>query len=131
MKDSIFTLIVRGEVPCHKVYEDATTLAFLDIHPIQTGQVLVIPKQQVEFVWELEDETYQAVMKTAKKVAIRLREVFPEKQFVAMHVEGLDVAHAHLKVFPFDNDEEFRHKPDMLADPDHAALAEIAAKLAF
>lgn len=130
-EDSIFTKIVKGEIPCHKVYEDENTLAFLDIHPIQPGHTLVIPKKQVEFVWDLDDETYQAVMATAKKVALRLRQVFPDKSRVGLMVEGLDVDHAHLKVFPFNTGDEFRFKPDLAAEPDHAALATVAAKLAF
>ena len=98
MKDSIFTKIIKGEILCYKVYEDNKTLAFLDIHPIQPGQTLVVPKTQVEYVWDLSDEDYSALMSTAKKVANRLRQVFPEKSRIAMHIEGLDVAHAHLKM---------------------------------
>ena len=129
MQDSIFTKIIRGEIPCYKVYEDAYTFAFLDIHPIQPGNVLVVPKKQMEFVWDLEAEDYQALMNTAQKVAKRLQTVFPDKTRVGLHVEGLDVAHAHLKLFPFSSDEEFRHHPDMDAEPDQSMLAEIAAKL--
>ena len=131
MEDSIFTKIVRGEIPCYKVYEDDLTLAFMDIHPIQPGHVLVISKKQVEFVWDLDDEDYQAIMATAQLVALRLRKVFPDKTHVAMIVEGLDVAHAHIKVFPFSTDEEFRRKPDNTLEPDHAELAELARKLAI
>jgi histidine triad (HIT) family protein len=120
MQDSVFTKIIRGEIPCHKVYEDQKTFAFLDIHPIQPGNVLLVPKEQVAFAWDLADEDYHALMETARKVALRIREVFPDKLRVAMHIEGLDVAHAHLKLFPFSTDEEFRN---------HAALADIAAKL--
>lgn len=128
---SIFTRIIKGEIPCHKVYEDDRTFAFLDIHPIQPGQVLVVPKSQVEFVWDLSDEDYIAVMNTAKKVAYKLREVFPDKSRAGMQIEGLDVDHAHIKVFPFSTDEEFRYHPDVSLEPDHSALAEIAKKLAF
>ena len=131
MQDSIFTKIVRGEIPCHKVYEDDTTFVFMDIHPIQPGQVLVVPKQQVPYVWDLDDNLYSAVMTTVQKVARRLRGAFPDKKFVAMHVEGLDVEHAHVKLFPFNTDQEFHNKPDMSAEPDHAALAEMAKKLYF
>ena len=131
MEDNIFTKIVRGEIPCHKVYEDDLTLAFLDIHPIQPGHTLVISKKQVEFVWDLPDEDYQAVMATAKKVANRLREAFPDKSRVALQIEGLEVAHAHLKLFPFNSAEEFHNKPDLQGEPDHVALAAIAKTLAF
>lgn len=131
MEDSIFTKIVRGEIPCHKIYEDDLTLAFLDIHPVQPGHTLVISKKQVEFVWDLPEADYQAVMATAKKVANRLRAVFSDKSRVALLIEGLDVAHAHLKLFPFNSTEEFHSKPDLQSEPDHAALAEIAKTLAF
>jgi len=129
MQDSIFTKIIKGEIPCHKVYEDDKTFAFLDIHPIQPGNVLVVPKDQVEFVWDLPEDDYQALMAAAQQIALKMREVFPDKSRVAMHIEGLDVAHGHLKLFPFNTDEEFHHHPDASQEPDHAALAQLAAKL--
>lgn len=129
MQDSIFTMIIKGEIPSHKVYEDPNTFAFLDIHPIQPGQVLVVPKRQVAFAWDLADDDYQALMAAAKKVALKIREAFSEKSHVGMQIEGLDVAHAHLKIFPFSTPEEFHNFPDMDAEPDHDALARIAEKL--
>lgn len=130
MEDSIFTKIIRGEIPCHKIYEDADTYVIMDIHPIQPGQVLVLPKKQIDFVWDMESEDYQALMRAVHKVGRRIRDVFTDKQRVAVIIEGLDVAnHAHVKVFPFSTDQEFRNVPDMHAEPDHAALAEIAARL--
>ena len=129
MQDSIFTKIIKGEIPSHKVYEDAKTFAFLDIRPIQPGQVVVVPKRQIDHVWELPNDEYQALMSTAKKVAIKIRQVFPDKNRVAMHVEGLEIAHAHLKLFPFSTEEEFRNRPDANAEPDHGALATLASKL--
>ncbi|MCA9332599.1 HIT family protein [Candidatus Saccharibacteria bacterium] len=132
MQDSIFSKIIRGDIPCHKVYEDDKTFAFLDIHPIQPGHVLVVPKNQVGFVWDMESQDYQALMKTVQKVGSRLREVMAEKDRVGVMIEGLDVAdHAHVKVFPFSTAEEYRNVPDMGIEPDHEALAEIAKKLAF
>lgn len=130
MEESIFTKIVKGEIPCHKVYEDDRTLAFLDIHPIQPGHTLVIPKQQVEFVWDLDDELYAAVMAAAKKVAQRLREVLG-KPYIGEQVIGVDVPHAHVHLIPFSTVAEFRHVADMNAEPDHTALAALAKALAF
>jgi len=130
-KPSIFTQIINGEIPCHKIYEDDKTFAFLDIHPITPGHTLVVPKKQVDFTWDLDDDDYHALMATVRKVARRLREIYPEKERVGVMIEGLDVAdHAHVKVFAFDNGE-YRYVPDMAAEPDHAALAAIAQKLAF
>lgn len=130
MEDSIFTKIIKGEIPCHKIYEDDKTLAFLDIHPKQPGHALVIPKIQVEFLWDLDDEYYQAVMVTVKRVALHIRKVLG-KLYVGELVVGEEVPHAHVHVYPFTTLEESRFIPDPSAEPDHAALAEMAAKLAF
>ena len=132
MRDSIFTKIIKGEIPCHKVYEDDKTLAFMDIHPIQPGHVLVVPKAQVDFFWNMPAADYLALMATVQKVSQRIRKVFPDKSRVGVIIEGLDVPdHTHVKVFPFGTDEEFRTKQDPASEPDHAALAELAQKLAF
>lgn len=130
MADSIFMKIIKGEIPCHKIYEDELTLAFLDIHPIATGHTLVIPKNQIEFVWDLSDDDYQAVMNTSKKVALRLREVLGTK-YVGERVVGVDVPHAHVQLIPF-NDASELDKPQRMDDePDHEALAALAQKLAI
>jgi histidine triad (HIT) family protein len=130
MPDSIFTKIIKGEIPCHKVYEDDLTLAFLDIHPVQPGHVLVVPKKQIEFVWDLPDEDYAAVMAAVKKAALRLREVLSVR-YVGERIVGVDVPHAHVQLIPFNTVAEFKAAQDMDAEPDHAALAEMAARLAF
>lgn len=130
MQDSIFTKIIKGELPSHKVYEDEHTLAFLDIHPITPGHTLVIPKKQVEFVWDLDDEDYQHLMISVKKVARRLRETLAVP-YVGVQVIGVDVPHAHVQLVPFTEAREYHQHVDMSAEPDHAALAKLAAKLAF
>lgn len=130
MEDSIFTKIVKGEIPCHKVYEDDKTLAFLDIHPVQPGHTLVVLKKQVGQLWDLGPEDYAAVMATAQKVALRIREVLGPKR-VGVQVMGLDVDHAHVHLVPFDTAEEYYRRPDMAGEPDHEALAAMAARLAF
>jgi histidine triad (HIT) family protein len=127
---SIFTRIINGETPAYKVYEDDQVLAFLDIHPITPGHTLVIPKKQVEFLWDLDDETYQAVMAGAKKVALHVREVLGVP-YVGEQVNGVDVPHAHVHVIPFTDAAEFHRQPDMSAEPDHEALAKMAEKLRF
>lgn len=130
MDDSIFTKIITGEIPSHKVYEDEKTLAFMDIHPVAEGHVLVIPKVQVEFVWDLSEEDYHAVMATVQKVALRLREVIGTP-YVGERIVGTDVPHAHVQLIPFSHSDELHHSPDMNAEPDHDALAALAARLAF
>ncbi len=130
MSDSIFTQIIKGQVPCHKIYEDDKTFAFLDIHPVQPGMVLVVTKNPSETAWDLPDDDYHALWDTVKKVADRLHQNFPEKRRIGVQIEGLDVPHVHVKVLPINSGEEFRAKPN-LGEPDHAALAEMAKKLAF
>jgi histidine triad (HIT) family protein len=131
MEDSIFTKIIKGEIPCHKVYEDAKTFAFLDIHPVQPGQVVVVTKMPAETFLDLPDDDYQALWTAVRKVAARMRETFPDKKRIGVMVEGLDVPHVHVKIFPINTGTEFRKEPDMDAEPDHAELAELAAKLAL
>lgn len=130
MEDSIFTKIIKGEIPSHKVYEDEKTLAFLDIHPIAEGHTLVIPKVQVEYVWDLSDEDYQAVMATTKKVALHLREVMGTP-YVAERIVGTDVPHAHVQLIPFSDTKQLQKDVDMNAEPDHAFLATMAERLVF
>jgi len=130
MEDSIFTKIINGEIPSHKIYEDDKTYAFLDIHPIQEGHVLVVPKVQVEFIWDLEAEEYQALMNTVQKVGRRIREV-TDAAYVGVEVIGVDVPHAHVHVVPFATTDELRKGSDMSQEPNHEALAKIAEKLRF
>lgn len=130
MADSIFTKIIRGEIPCHKIYEDDKTLAFLDINPTQPGHTLVISKVQVEFLWDLPEDDYQAVMATCKKVALRLRGVLGAK-YVGVKVTGEDVPHTHVHLVPFNTTAEYYARRPVDPAPDHKVLAEIAAKLAF
>lgn len=130
MADSIFTKIIKGEIPCHKIYEDDKNLAFMDIHPAQPGHVLVIPKRQVELIWDLTDEDYVALMRAVKKVGDRVRNVLQPK-YTGISVEGIGVPHAHVHIIPFATQAEFHHLADQTAEPDHTALAEIAKKLAF
>jgi histidine triad (HIT) family protein len=130
MQDSIFTKIIKGEIPSHKVYEDKDVFAFLDIHPVQPGHVLVIPKKQIEFLWDLDDEVYQALMSAVKKIAPHLREVLGVP-YVGLQVMGTDVPHVHIHLIPFSTGDEFHCRPDMQAEPDHTALSKIAEKIAF
>jgi histidine triad (HIT) family protein len=130
MEDSIFTKIIRGDIPAHKIYEDELVLAFLDIHPVQPGHTLVIPKKQIEFVWDLPDDDYEAVMAVTKKVALRLRTIL-EVAYVGERIIGVDVPHAHIQLIPFNSADEYKRSQDMTSEPDHAALAVIAEKLRF
>lgn len=128
MNETLFTKIIKGEIPSHKIYEDELTYAFLDIYPVAPGHVLVIPKKPVEFIWDLEDEDYQALMATVKKVGEHVRAVLPQKH-VGVKVVGVDVPHAHVHIIPFDEVHEYANNPDQSGEPDHELLAEIATKL--
>jgi histidine triad (HIT) family protein len=130
MEDSIFTKIIQGAIPAHKIYEDARTLAFLDIHPIQLGHTLVIPKKQIEFVWDLPDEDYQVLMAAVKKVARHMREAL-DVRYVGVQVIGVDVPHAHVQLIPFNTPAEYHARQDMSAEPDQEQLAETAKTLAL
>lgn len=131
MEDSLFTKIIKGEIPCHKIYEDNLTLAFLDINPVQPGHTLVVPKKQVEFVWDLPDEDYLAVMTTCKKVGLRLREIL-QRPYLGEMVVGTDVPHAHVHLIPFSEVAQMKRNLDPHdKEPDHKALAKLAQKLAF
>lgn len=128
---TIFTQIIRGEISCHKVYEDDKTLAFLDIHPVAKGHTLVISKAQVPTVWELENEDYEALMKTVQKVARRLKEVIAQP-YVGEMVVGVDVPHAHVHVVPFSETHELKRTLETATAPtDHEALAKLAERLYF
>jgi histidine triad (HIT) family protein len=127
---SIFTKIVNGEIPAHKIYEDELTLAFLDIHPVQPGHVLVIPKQQIEFVWDLPDDLYYAVMATTKKVALHVRETL-NVPYISERITGVDVPHAHVQLIPFSDAAQLRVPQNLNAEPDHETLAALAERLRF
>lgn len=129
MQDSVFTKIIKGEIPSHKVYEDDKTLAFLNIYPSVYGHTMVIPKTQVEALWDLSDEDYVAVMTTAKKIALRLRDVLGVER-VGEKVVGLDVPHAHVHLVPFNSAEEY-YGHETKDEPDHVALAALAERLYF
>lgn len=130
MEESIFTKIINGDIPSYKVYEDNMVYAFLDIRPIASGHTLVVPKKQVEFVWDLDDATYQALQDSVKKIALHLR-VTLNVPYVGEQIIGVDVPHAHVHLIPFTTPAEYHNRPDPQAEPDHTALAEIAAKVAF
>lgn len=130
MNDSVFTKIIKGEIPAHKIYEDENVLAFLDIHPVTPGHTLVIPKKQVEFVWDLEDDDYRALTDAARKIARHIRNTL-QVPYIGEQIIGVDVPHAHIHLIPFTRAIEYHHEADQSVEPDHAALAAMAEKLRF
>lgn len=127
-EDSIFTKIIHGDIPCHKIYEDERTIAFLDIYPVQEGQVVIATKVQVANFLDLEPEDSAALWHAINLVGAKLRAEFPSKKRIGLMIEGLDVDHAHAKLFPIDTGDEFRAEPPT-SEPDHEALAVLAKKL--
>ncbi len=131
MEECIFCKIINVYIPCHKVYEDEKALAFLDIHPIQAGHTLVISKAHEPHFEKLDDEDYLAVMKAVKQIASKLKFVFASQR-ACVRVEGFDVPHAHVHVYPANSPDEFYGPKDRMdSEPDHGKLAETAERLRF
>jgi len=96
---SIFSRIVSGEIPCHKVAETEQFLAFLDVMPLVHGHVLVIPKKETDYIFDLEAEEYKSLWSFAQEVAIGLKKAIPCKR-IGVAVIGLEVPHAHIHLVP-------------------------------
>jgi histidine triad (HIT) family protein len=127
---SIYTRIIKGELPSHKVYEDDSVIAIMNIHPTRPGNVLVIPKVQVAYLHQLDEENYAHLMRVVQKVMQREAEVFGDAYKICLKVMGFDIAHIHVHVVPCKTPEDFFATEDM-NEPDHEALAVMAAKLAI
>ncbi len=108
---SIFTKIVNGEIPAYKVAEDENYLAFLDIFPVAKGHVLVIPKKEVDYLFDLDDELYTGLQLFAKKVAAGLKKAIPCEK-VGVLVLGLEVPHAHIHLVPMQNEGDLLNFSD-------------------
>lgn len=102
---SIFTRIVKGELPCYKVAENENFLAFLDIHPVAKGHTLVIPKKEVDYLFDLDEKTYQDLWLFARRVA-RALDAAIECKRVGVLVVGTEVPHAHIHLVPFEHESQ-------------------------
>lgn len=129
---SIFSRIVAGELPCHKVAETADYLAFLDIRPQVKGHTLCIPKREEDYIFDLTDDELAGLMVFAKRVAAALREVVPCKR-IGVAVVGLEVPHAHVHLMPINaiSDLGFRQPLEMTSEELAALAAQIAARVAL
>lgn len=121
--------IVSGEIPCYKVAEDECHLAFLDIAPVAKGHVLVIPKKEIDYVFDMEDGELAALMAFAKKVAKALIKVCPAPK-IGMSVVGLDVPHVHVHLIPIHGgtDMDLGKEKLKLEKPEMEAVASAIAK---
>lgn len=122
---SIFTKIINGEIPCYKIYEDDKTLAFLDINPESKGHTLVVPKNEVDKIYELPDEDYRALMDTVKKLSIHMEQTLGQRTL--WKVIGTDVPHAHVHLMPYD--ETWEHGKTLKLTPEE--FETIRAKLEY
>lgn len=104
---SIFTKIINGEIPAYKITEDENFLAFLDVNPNAKGHTLCIPKQEINKIFDIEEDLYVGLMKFSRKVAIALEKTVPCKR-VGMSVIGLEVPHAHVHLIPLNEMDEMR-----------------------
>ena len=110
---SIFTKIINGEIPSYKIAEDDNFIAFLDVFPIAKGHTLVVPKVEIDYIFDLDDETIAGMHVFAKKVAKALEKVVPCKRIGTM-VAGLEVPHAHLHLIPMNNISDLSFEREML-----------------
>ncbi len=124
---SIFSRIVSGEIPCHKIAETEQFLAFLDVRPQAVGHTLCIPKSEIDYIFDLQDETLATLMVFSKKVARAVEKVVPCKR-IGIAVIGLEVPHAHVHLIPLNSMQDISFKNDVKITPEK--LAELAAKIA-
>ena len=104
---SIFTKIVNGEIPCYKIAEDENYLAFLDVNPNTTGHTLCIPKQEINKIFDMEEDLYLGLMKFSRKVAKAVEKTVPCKR-IGLAVVGLEVPHTHVHLIPLHDMDDMR-----------------------
>ncbi len=122
---SIFTRIINGEIPCYKVAEDNKYFAFLDINPLTKGHTLVVPKKEVDYIFDLDDETYAGLMLFAKKVGRAIEKEIPCTR-IGVVVVGLEVPHAHIHLVPMKtmDDINFKNPKLRLSPEEFTSIAE-------
>ena len=99
---TIFTKILNGEISCHKIYEDDKYLSFLDIRPVTPGHALVIPKKEVDYIFDIDDELLSGLFKCSKKIAHAIKKEIPCKK-IGIMVAGIEVPHAHVHLVPINS----------------------------
>ena len=124
---SIFSKIVSGEIQAHVVAETTEFLAFLDVNPLVMGHVLVIPKKEIDYIFDMDEESYFGLTLFAKIVAVGLKKAFPCKK-VGVAVIGLEVPHTHIHLIPMNNVSDMNFSKEKL-QPTQEELADAAAKI--
>ena len=127
---TIFSKIIKGDIPCYKVAENDEFFAFLDIAPLQKGHTLVVPKREVDYIFDLEDDELAEMQVFAKRVAVAIKKAFPCIK-VGQAVVGIDVPHAHIHLVPLNQpgDLSFSHHVKMTSEELAALAAEISAAI--
>jgi len=127
---SIFTRIINGEIPANKIYEDDRVVAFLDLHPQVPGHTLVVPKTQVDHIWDLSNDDYLYLWEVVKKIGTHIQEVIGSPR-VGISVEGFGVPHVHVHLVPIYHGNDLKKPQDLNAEPDFEALATMASRLSM
>ena len=128
---TIFSKIVAGEIPCYKIAEDERYFAFLDINPMTKGHTLVIPKEEEDYIFNLDDATFNGLTLFAKKVAAAIEKAMPCKR-IGVAVIGLEIPHAHIHLIPINQESDMNFKnPKLQLSPEEmtAITAKIQAEL--
>ena len=126
---TIFSRIINGEIPCYKIAENDKFFAFLDINPVQKGHTLVVPKKEVDYIFDIDDNDIQEMMLFAKQVAVKIKETIPCTK-VGVAVIGLEVPHAHIHLVPMQNEGDLDFKRPKL-QLEKEEFEEIQKKIAF
>ena len=121
---SIFTRIINGEIPCYKVAEDDRFMAFLDVRPLRPGHTLVVPKKEVDYIFDLDEETLAGMIVFARRVALAMKEVIDCKR-IGVAVLGLEVPHAHIHLIPLTRETDllFTNPRISVTDEENKRLA--------
>ena len=121
---SIFSKIIAGEIPCYKIAENEHCFAFLDINPLSEGHALVVPKKEVDYLFDLDNETYLQLMQFSKQVAVAIKKAVPCKRITSV-VLGFEVPHAHVHLIPINEMKEmdFSNPKVQMAKEEFAAIA--------
>ena len=126
---TIFTRIINGEIPCYKIAENDKFFAFLDINPVQKGHTLVVPKKEVDYIFDIDDNDIQEMMLFAKQVAVKIKEAIPCTK-VGVAVIGLEVPHAHIHLVPMQKEGDLDFSRPKLKLTEEEFL-DIQKKIAF
>ncbi|HOU01177.1 MAG TPA: HIT family protein [Bacteroidales bacterium] len=124
---TIFSRIIKGEIPCYKIAEDERYFAFLDINPLKEGHALVVPKQETDYIFDLDDDQLAGLIIFSKKIAAAIKKAFPCNR-IGIAVLGLEVPHAHIHLVPMDSMEDVNFRnPKLKLSP--GQFQEIAEKI--